>query len=134
VASFNPVYGQGLSSAALHASCLSVYLRTAPDPAAPAREFFALQRVVVDAAWGLSTSADLALPHIGGPYPRGYRLTRWFGDRIVEAAQVDPVVARRFDEVMHMLRHPSTLAGAGTLTRSLRVRKPRSVRRPAPGG
>jgi len=28
VASFNPIYGQGLSSAALHASCLAEYLES----------------------------------------------------------------------------------------------------------
>jgi 2-polyprenyl-6-methoxyphenol hydroxylase-like FAD-dependent oxidoreductase len=119
VASFNPIYGQGLSSAALHASCLAAYLGADPDLSAPAREFFDLQRVVVDAAWGLSTNADLALPHIDGPYPRGYRLTRWVSRRLVEAAQVDPVVARRFDEVSFMLRHPATLTGPGTLARAV---------------
>jgi hypothetical protein len=31
VAPFNPVYGQGMTSAALHASCLSWYLRTSED-------------------------------------------------------------------------------------------------------
>jgi 2-polyprenyl-6-methoxyphenol hydroxylase-like FAD-dependent oxidoreductase len=135
VASFNPIYGQGMSSAALHAACLSAYLRAGPDPAAPARDFFELQRVVVDAAWGTSTSADLALPHIGGPYPRGYRLTRWAGDRLVAAAQVDPVIARRFDEVVHMLNHPSTLSAPGTLVRALRgARTLRSERRRVPGG
>jgi 2-polyprenyl-6-methoxyphenol hydroxylase-like FAD-dependent oxidoreductase len=60
VASFNPVYGQGMSSAALHASCLSEYLRSEPDLDAPARPFFELQKVVVDAAWQISTAADAA--------------------------------------------------------------------------
>jgi hypothetical protein len=58
VASFNPVYGQGMS-AALHASCLSEYLRGGPDLSLPAREFFALEQVVVDAAWDVSTAADI---------------------------------------------------------------------------
>jgi 2-polyprenyl-6-methoxyphenol hydroxylase-like FAD-dependent oxidoreductase len=60
VASFNPIFGQGMSSAALHASCLSEYLSTAPDLAARATRFFALQEVVTDAAWTISAGADAA--------------------------------------------------------------------------
>lgn len=70
VASFNPIYGQGMTSATLHASCLSAYLRS--DPALhdePARAYFERVRVIVDAAWQISTFADLDLPHVDGPYP-----------------------------------------------------------------
>src|SRR5262249_16087399 len=48
VAAPNPVYGQGLASAALQVSCLSEYLRSGPDLSAPARGFFALPKVLVD--------------------------------------------------------------------------------------
>jgi 2-polyprenyl-6-methoxyphenol hydroxylase-like FAD-dependent oxidoreductase len=121
VASFNPIYGQGMSSAALHASCLSMYLRANPDLSAPAREFFALQRIVVDAAWATSTSADLALPHVNGPYPRGYRLSNWMSGQIIAASVTDSTIARQFDEVTFMLRHPSSLARPGTLLHALRA-------------
>jgi hypothetical protein len=30
------------------------------------------------AAWQVSTTADVALPHVDGPYPRGYKLRNWF--------------------------------------------------------
>lgn len=129
VASFNPVYGQGMSSAALHASCLSEYLRTAPDLNQPAREFFLLQKVIVDAAWDISTTADLALPHVDGPYPRGYRMLRWLNGQIMAASAVDPEIARRVDEVTFMLKHPASLATPGTLLRSILTNlrtKPRS--------
>lgn len=121
VASFNPVYGQGMSSAALHASCLSEYLRSGPDLSAPARAFFALQRVVVDAAWQTSASPDLALPHIDGPYPRGYQLGRRLGDQIIAASVTDTEVARRFTAVTTMRAHPSTLVTPGTLLRAVRA-------------
>lgn len=88
VATFNPVYGQGMSSAALQTSCLSEYLRSDPDLSRPAREFFALQRVVVDAVWDVSTGADLALPHVDGPYPRGYRLLKWAKGQIFTASPI----------------------------------------------
>ena len=60
VASFNAVYGQGITSAALHASCLSDYLVGDPAFGMPAVEFFALQEVVVDAAWTISAGGDTA--------------------------------------------------------------------------
>lgn len=123
VASFNPIYGQGMSSAALHASCLSAYLRSGPDPRRPARDFFALQRVVIDAAWGMSTSADLARPSVSGPRPRGYRLSRWIGDQIIAASVTDPTIARRFDAVVQMRRHPNSLATPGVLVRALSVNR-----------
>ncbi|MFD5568552.1 FAD-dependent oxidoreductase [Streptomyces cadmiisoli] len=121
VASFNPVYGQGMSSAALQASALSEYLRSAPDLRAPARDFLALQRVVVDAAWQISGSADLARPDVDGPYPRGHRLTTWFAEQMARASITDRDVAVRFNSVTYMRSHPSSLAAPSTLLRALRV-------------
>jgi hypothetical protein len=72
----------------------------------------------VDAAWDTSTIADLALPHIDGPYPRGYRLRQRISKRVRAAALLDPEIARRTDEVGFMLRHPSSLRSPGTLTRA----------------
>jgi 2-polyprenyl-6-methoxyphenol hydroxylase-like FAD-dependent oxidoreductase len=120
VASFNPVYGQGMSSATLHASCLSAYLRGYPDPHEPARGFFALERVAVDAAWSLSTSADLALPHVAGPYPRGYRAASWYTGRVIRASVTDVEVNRRFNRIGHMLDHPGALLKPGMLWRALK--------------
>ncbi|TDB76932.1 NAD(P)/FAD-dependent oxidoreductase [Micromonospora sp. KC723] len=121
VASFNPVYGQGMTAAAMHAACLSMYLRSRPDLGAPARRFLALQKVVVEAAWSTSTSADLALPHVGGPYPRGYRISSWISRQIVTATVTDVTVARRFNQVVSMREHPSSLATPGVLLAALRA-------------
>ncbi|MFI6237104.1 FAD-dependent oxidoreductase [Micromonospora sp. NPDC050784] len=123
VASFNPVYGQGMTAAALHAACLSTYLRSGPDLRAPARHFLALQKVVVDAAWSLSTSADLALPHVDGPYPRGYRLSRWASGQIIAATVTDVTTARRFNDVVSMREHPRSLARPGVLLGALRANR-----------
>jgi 2-polyprenyl-6-methoxyphenol hydroxylase-like FAD-dependent oxidoreductase len=118
-ASFNPVYEQGIASAALQASALSEFLRGRPDLTAPARDFFALQAVVVDAAWDTSTTADLALPHIDGPYPPGYRLRQRMDERIRAAALRDPVIAGCLDEIRFMLKHPRSRYRPGILTRVL---------------
>ncbi|BCY08154.1 NAD(P)/FAD-dependent oxidoreductase [Actinoplanes sp. L3-i22] len=121
VASFNPVYGQGMTSAMLHASCLSEYLRGNPDLAKPALSYFADVKVVVDAAWQVSTMADLALPHVDGPYPRGYKMIQWASGLIFKASMRDPAVNQRLGQVTTMLAHPSALTSPGFLIRALAV-------------
>jgi 2-polyprenyl-6-methoxyphenol hydroxylase-like FAD-dependent oxidoreductase len=121
VASFNPVYGQGMTSATLHASCLSAYLRSNPDLGKPATTYFDDVKVVVDAAWQVSTFADLSLPHVDGPYPRGYAVIKRIAGLVFKAAATDPVVAERMSEVTTMLAPPSALARPSTLLRALWV-------------
>jgi 2-polyprenyl-6-methoxyphenol hydroxylase-like FAD-dependent oxidoreductase len=122
VASFNPIYGQGMSSAALHASCLSQYLRGHPDLGLPAGEFFALQQVVIDAAWDISTAADAA--RLGGPQkrPAKVRLQRWIMNQILTAAVADEKIATKFNAVAYMTAHPTSLATPGTVLRAIRLR------------
>ncbi len=119
VASFNPVYGQGMTSAMLHAAGLSEYLRSDPDLTRPARAYFRDVQVIVDAAWQVSTMADLALPHVDGPYPTGYRAIRWASGLIFRASTKDPAVNRRLGQVTIMLAHPSVLTRPGFLLRAL---------------
>src|SRR2546421_4423298 len=130
VASFNPVYGQGMASAALHASCLSAYLSSQPDLRQPAREYFKHVAVIVDAAWGVSTMGDLALPHVQGPYPRGYRIAKFLGERIARASIVDARVNALFLDVIHMRRHPKVFSSPRALLLVERGLRRRAVPQP----
>ncbi|MFH9727661.1 FAD-dependent oxidoreductase [Streptomyces sp. NPDC017254] len=121
LATVNPVYGQGLTLATLQASSLAVHLRSGASPHAPARGYFRRAEVVVDAAWQLSTTADLAQPHVTGPYPRGYRLLRWAGDRITTASVKDTRVNQAYMDVVHMNAHPRALTSPRLLARTARV-------------
>ncbi|MFE3782244.1 FAD-dependent oxidoreductase [Amycolatopsis sp. NPDC059090] len=132
VASFNPVYGQGMTSAVLHASCLSQWLRSEPSLREPATAYFETVRVVVDAAWQICTFADLELPHVDGPYPRGYRLLRWISGQLFEAAATDSVSNERLARVTTMLEHPSSLAKLPALLRVLSLRLRSRVASPRP--
>ncbi|WP_237301081.1 MULTISPECIES: FAD-dependent oxidoreductase [unclassified Streptomyces] len=111
VASFNPVYGQGMSSAALHASCLASYLDSGADLDQAATEFFRLQQVVVDAAWAVSAGGDAARidAENGTEVPEEVRQQRRAMEQIVRAALVDADVSGAFNNVSYMLRHPGTL-------------------------
>jgi 2-polyprenyl-6-methoxyphenol hydroxylase-like FAD-dependent oxidoreductase len=121
VASFNPVYGQGMTSAILHASCLSAYLRSGARPAGPATGYFARVRTVVDAAWQTSTFADLALPHVAGPYPRGYRIASRLSGLIAQASVTDAEINSTFLRVTNMVVHPSVLVRPAILLRAARA-------------
>ncbi|WP_432164327.1 FAD-dependent oxidoreductase [Streptomyces tendae] len=121
VASFNPSYGQGMSSAALHASCLSSYLDDDPDFEAAATDFFRLQQVVVDAAWGVSAGGDAARldEAKGADVPEDIARQRWAMEQITRATLVDGDVTRAFNNVSYMLRHPATLADPAVLAKAV---------------
>lgn len=121
VTSFNPVYGQGMTSAALQAACLSEYLTASPDLAAPARSFFARQQVVVDAAWSVSAGGDMARQDAanGAEVPGDVRRRREATEQILRATAVDPAVAAAFEDVAYMMAHPDTLADPGLIERAV---------------
>ncbi|MES4908512.1 MULTISPECIES: hypothetical protein [unclassified Streptomyces] len=118
LASFNPIYGQGMSSAAMHASCLAGHLASGRSLRDPAWSYFKQVRAVVDDAWQTSAVNDLKLPHVTGPRPRGFKVASVLSDLIVRASVTDPVVHRRFLEVAHMLSPVKTLMRPGTVVRA----------------
>lgn len=121
MASVNPVYGQGLTLAALEASALAAHLRSGASPHAPAWGYFRRAAGFVNAAWDLSTTADLAQPHVTGPYPRGYPVLRWVSDRILLASLDDDEVNRAFQDVVQMRKPPRALTRPSVLARTARV-------------
>jgi 2-polyprenyl-6-methoxyphenol hydroxylase-like FAD-dependent oxidoreductase len=123
VASFNPVYGQGMSSAALHASALSEYLAAGPSLSRAATDFFELQAVVTDAAWTHSAGADSArLDALNGvEVPEDLARRRWAMGQLVQATLRDGSVADAFSAVSFMLAHPSTLTEPALLERAVAV-------------
>jgi hypothetical protein len=110
-----------MSSATLHASCLSSYLRDSPDLTASADAFFRLQEIVVDAAWMVSAGGDSArLDAIGGAeVPEEVLQQRWALQQVIGASLHDATVAGAFNDVSYMLRHPATLADPALLERAI---------------
>ncbi|GAA2962333.1 hypothetical protein [Actinokineospora diospyrosa] len=122
VASFNPIYGQGVPSAALHASALSAWLATGE----PTTGYFRRLKVIVDAAWQTSTTEDLRLPHVTAARPLTYPFQRAISSAIDHAAMTDPLVAQRFAEVINMRIRPVDMLTPAVLGRTLlaTLRKP----------
>lgn len=133
VCSFNPVYGQGMTCAALAAEALGRVLdRHAGVPAQLTRQFYAAVAETIAVPWRFAVGADFTYPETTGPRPRGIRLLNAYSRRLQRVAQVDPEVRRVFTEVQHLLRPPTGLFTAPMLARVLRgPRAPHAASRPA---
>ena len=110
---FNPIHGQGMSSAAKQARLLQIVLpRTVADPdpiAAVQAGFMAEVASVLETPWTMSTSADLAFPQTRGERPDNFAEAREFEAALFRAAVADPVVHRAMIEVAHLLEPHSLL-------------------------
>jgi 2-polyprenyl-6-methoxyphenol hydroxylase-like FAD-dependent oxidoreductase len=107
ISSFNPVYGQGLSVAALEALELRRCLRGG-GPRLAARYFQAASRIV-DRAWGLSVGSDLALPEVVAPRSTRVRVLSAYARRVQVAAERDAAVASAFLRVLGLQAPPTLL-------------------------
>jgi 2-polyprenyl-6-methoxyphenol hydroxylase-like FAD-dependent oxidoreductase len=121
LASFNPIYGQGMSVAACEALALRDVLKQTPDPRAT--PFFAAAAKIIDVPWQIAVGGDLALPQIPGPRPFPTRLVNSYIGRVQKAAVDDPVLAAAFVKVIHLLAPPPTLMAPALIWRVLRHRR-----------
>jgi len=102
---YNPVYAQGMSAAALSAQMLRSCLNRhrAADPALP-RAYHRAQAAIQRDPWMLSAGVDLRFPFTLGERPLSIRLLNLYLDAIGVAARVDPSVRRSLVEVAQLIR------------------------------
>lgn len=104
---FNPIHGQGMSSAAKQACLLQDALRRAaaePDPVVAVQAAFIDEvAAFLETPWTMSTSADLAFPKTRGERPENFAEARRFEAALFRAAVADPVVHRAMIEVAQLL-------------------------------
>jgi len=118
VACFNPIYGQGMTSAALHSATLSDYLASGASPDQPATRYFRRLRPVINSVWTLSTSADFRLSHVTGDRPRGLWFTHRLNDLYTKATLRDADMHGLFLRVLNLQQRPDTLARPNNLVRA----------------
>jgi len=113
--SFNPVYAQGMAAGALGARALDECLHEQRRQRGPGdltgftRRFQRELARVTDRPWLLSTSEDFRSPKAVGVRPRWMPLLGWYTARVHELTWRDPFTAKRFLEVMHLVRPPTAL-------------------------
>jgi 2-polyprenyl-6-methoxyphenol hydroxylase-like FAD-dependent oxidoreductase len=105
---FNPIHGQGMSSAAKQARLLQDVLDRAAADADPISAlqtgFMTEVASVLETPWTMSTSADLAFPQTRGERPDNFAEAREFEAALFRAAVADPVVHRAMIEVAQLLQ------------------------------
>jgi 2-polyprenyl-6-methoxyphenol hydroxylase-like FAD-dependent oxidoreductase len=94
ICSFNPIYGQGMTVAALEALALRDCLSRGADDLS--RRFFKAAARPIRQAWQLAAGGDLALPEIGGAQPLATRLFNGYVDRVLTAAEFDAAAFNQF--------------------------------------
>lgn len=115
----NPLYGQGMSVAALEAIALQRTLRDGPRQLE--RRYFRAARSPVGHAWKLATDADRALPELGLRRSLVDRVADRYVGRLVASAERDPELAHVLYDVTGMLVAPSRLLAPSTVPRVLRA-------------
>src|SRR5216684_4034545 len=113
IASFNPVYGQGMSVAALQVQALQQLLaeRKAQDRglAGLALSFFPIAAGIAENAWILAANQDLAYPQTQGERPPDLKQRLGYFAAVVSLSAEDPELHRLMSEVFSLCKPLSTL-------------------------
>ncbi|HEU5088007.1 MAG TPA: hypothetical protein VFT99_11195, partial [Roseiflexaceae bacterium] len=120
--SFNPLYGQGMTVAALEATAFDALLRErGGNVAGIAPEFFRRMARVLDVPWRMAVGEDFRFPETEGIKPAGTDLLNAYVAMIHRASQHDTTVCRAFVSVMNLLQPPASLFHPGIVWRVLRA-------------
>jgi flavin-dependent dehydrogenase len=118
ICSFNPVYGQGMSVAALEALELEECLKE--NPADLAARFFARARAVVDIPWSIAAGNDLRMPEAVGRRTARVRFVNWYISKLHQAGHADPACALAFHRVGNLMAPPPSILRPPIAMRVLR--------------
>ena len=118
MSSFNPIYGQGMSVAALQALELNKTLSEGTQDLA--QRFFARAATVVDIPWSIAVGNDLRMPEATGPRTFGVKLINWYMSKLHRAAHQDPVPALAFHRVANLLAPPPSVMAPRVALRVLK--------------
>jgi hypothetical protein len=107
VCSFNPIYGQGMTVAAVEALALRRHLQQGAVPG-PRRWFGDLTHVV-DVPWDIAVGGDLVFPGVPGRRTARIRLVNAYLARLHAAAAHDARLASAFLRVAGLVAPPQSL-------------------------
>jgi 2-polyprenyl-6-methoxyphenol hydroxylase-like FAD-dependent oxidoreductase len=130
VASFNPIYGQGMTMSAIGAEVLGTVLAEGPRAAALPRRFHRRLATVLKEPWTTTTTEDLRYPGTEGERTLSHRIAYAYIDRLFVLTASDVAARRALIEVFGMTKPGSHLFRLPLALRAMTTAIPRSVKRP----
>lgn len=118
ICSFNPVYGQGMTVAALEAIALGECMREGLD-GLPAR-FYKRVAKIVETPWRTAVNNDLRNPRTQGKRTPMTRFLNWYVEKLHRAASHDPQLLIAFQKVTNMILPPQSLLTPAVVWRVLK--------------
>ena len=135
ICSFDPIYGQGMTSAALQAEALGEHLdRWHAVDRAFARSYFRRVSRIVSVPWSIAVGGDFVYEGTTGKKPFGTDIVNRYMNQVVKAGQRDDQVVVRLNEVVALLRSPQTLMAPAFMLRVLRAARQGATTQPATQG
>jgi 2-polyprenyl-6-methoxyphenol hydroxylase-like FAD-dependent oxidoreductase len=127
--SFNPVYGQGMTVAAMEALTLRTHLQQGvPQPLVFLKDI----AEVIDAPWQISAGGDLAYPEVEAPRPPMVDMMNAYMSLLQSAATRDGQVTRMFMRVAGLVEPADALMSPDMIYRVLKNGTPPQAPPPRP--
>jgi 2-polyprenyl-6-methoxyphenol hydroxylase-like FAD-dependent oxidoreductase len=115
LSSFNPIYGQGMTTAALEGLALGRCLQEGEE--ALAERFFAEAAPIIDIPWQIAAGSDLRHPQLADLQTPTGRFMNWYIGKVHRAAAKDPAVGCAFLRVANLISPPTYLFTPATVSR-----------------
>lgn len=122
-ASFNPIYGQGMSAAAMQAAALQKLLQKQGNTPTLWRSFFKQAAKIVDMPWQIAVGEDFRWAETEGPKPPGADLINRYTAYLHRVMEEDVVVGEQFLRVVHLMAAPPSLMSPRMLWRAWRWKR-----------
>jgi 2-polyprenyl-6-methoxyphenol hydroxylase-like FAD-dependent oxidoreductase len=120
--SFDPIYGQGMSSSALQAAALGDVAERAGVAAAELpKRFHRRAARIIESPWRIAVGADFGHPATKGPRPLGTAQLNGYLQRVVRASHTSVPVARSFNRVLQLADPPTALVHPAVVVRVVRA-------------
>lgn len=119
--SFDPVYGQGMTSSALQAAALGEVASLAGVAAADLpKRFHRKAARIIESPWRIAVGGDFGHPATTGPRPLGTAQLNGYLQRVIQASHASVPVARSFNRVLQLDDPPAALVHPALVVRVLR--------------
>ena len=129
--SFNPVYGQGMTVAALEAVALQNCLNQTKLDGLACR-FFKRAARLIDTPWTIAAGEDFRYPEVQGKRPLGTKFLHRYMRKVHLAARHDETVCQAFFDVANLLKPPTSLFKPSILLRVLQGGRRELTAQPSP--